>query len=208
MRHMVNERIDQFRVVTERTVRILELKLVWYWQIGSETRAFDLTLTDSDNGGALVRRVLMNREEMRSLAEPFLNEIRRGYINDLFCLTTRYFVVINNIICRKIVVEPERDDQMVKEGMNRLNRYFTRDDKRFLRFFTLLRNSVIHHDGNHNLTNPLDFVYRGHHFETTDVNVGSQIQLSLAELFAFREDLVRILSGLPKHPRYLSDCAA
>ncbi len=205
---MVAERIEQFVAVTGRTARLLELKMLWYWQLGNEARAFDLLLTDSENGNAPVRRILMSGDELRALSGPFLNEIRRSYINDLFCLATRYFVVINNLICRKTVLEPEHHDHMVKEGLNRLNRYFAKDDKRFLSFFTLLRNSVIHHDGNHNRSHRLDFVYRGHHFETTDANIGSQIQLSFEELFAFREDLVRILSGLPTHPLYLSDGAA
>jgi len=188
---------------------IFRLKLIWLFVISPQcdrTFFFDPNFTDPNyNPPKRVIEIRTTNTALRPLYDPFLTEIRRSYLNDLYLVTSRQLIIVRNILDNKIPPEPEFNNNTYDGAICLLNRYVSKQDAAFLKFFRQIRNSVVHYDGNHNARNKLDFVYRGRSFETSTNDIGSQIQFSISDLIGFYEELRRIFdfSNLSQNPAFL-----
>ena len=77
---------------------------------------------------------------------------------------------------------PAFSDNKYDQPLNILNRFLNTQDKEFLNFLHLVRNSMIHYDGQHNKKNKLNYKVLNTDFITTDNNLGEQIIWSVEEM--------------------------
>lgn len=182
--------IKQFHQRLDQTVLLLSSKLLWDFYINyvakNESDRFTVQVQDKETN-SIVMNISLDIKSLREMQLIRDNETRRSYLNDLYNLMCRYNICIDSILRSLPYQTPEHYDGDIDAAIQLINRYLSKEDKKFLEFYRRLRNSVVHYDGNHNKKNGLDYIFQGVHFLSSDTNIGTQIIFShtgLRELYS------------------------
>ncbi len=171
------------------TYSLFQVKLLWLHRIEHEDNNYTIDIVDPIVPSRHVLTIVATGQQLKAHQEPYLTEIRRAFINDLFLTIARDAVLARNFLNGKDPPEPEFHTEQHEEEVAALNPFLTKVDKRFLVFFRRIRNSTVHYDGNHNVRNRLNFEFNGIRFLTTDESLGTQIKYSLSDLVAIYQRL-------------------
>jgi hypothetical protein len=172
--------------------KILELKLTWLSIIKTqEIEDADFNITN-EHSTVTIHKILMKKEEIKSYDSLIETELRRAFLNDLYLIVSRYCIRIKLCLDGKGNDNPSFLDARIDQPLFLLNRFLSKGDKKFLDFFNKIRNSVVHHDGEHNKMNRLDYIHCGTHFLTTEANLGTQIIWRFSEMIEIYSRLKKI----------------
>jgi hypothetical protein len=203
--------LESLRLDLDSSFRIFELKMTWYFLIRTRSPAesFAIKLTNAGSPTVL-HEIKATVGDFKEIQSNYLAEIRRGFLNDVFMVLSRYCILLNNVLRRHSEPFPELNESKVDDGPRVLNRFLSKEDKRFCEFFTILRNSLIHYDGNHNQFNRLNHMFCDKEFKTTADNLGKQIGYDLSDILEIFNVVRRIFSvdHLSKHQQFCREIQA
>lgn len=171
---------------------VFRIKLSWYAIIKTEQR----------HVSALFYRIPTNEidlevtatlDDFKPFLDPLMSEITRNFINDLFNITCEFNIYLRNLLKgKKDIFDYNEDD--VDGAINFSNKFLTADQKLFVDFLRLVRNTMVHHGGRHNVKNKLNHKLMGRKFITEPESVDKPIEFYLSELIEFYKQLTSIFS--------------
>ena len=117
------------------TLALYQSKLIWSFQIKrlSDEHLFAIDVVDeSIIPPTLAMRIALNGHQLKSLDLAHQNESRRSFLNDVYLLTSRFQLLIDSLLKNRQELRPEFAREKMDDGLNCLNRFFTREEKLFL----------------------------------------------------------------------------
>ena len=185
----VRQCLDGLQHHLDLAYSVFQVKLIWLYRIRADNQSYNIKVVDITDPPREVITIAATAEHLKALHDPYVVEIRRGFVNDLFLVVARDGLLARNSLAGKQPIHPEFFMEPHEEEVAALSPFLAKEEKRFLDFFRRIRNSTVHYDGNHNVRNGLDFEFNGTHFLTTDANVGTQINYWLSDLVAIYQRL-------------------
>jgi hypothetical protein len=183
---------------------IFQVKLAGLYEIRrlKEDYVENIGVTSEEDSTLKIHFIInITKDKLESSYKLLETEARRAYITDLYLILARYSILLRGVIDDKKIIDPSLSVEIIDKALELLNPFLNKEEKAFLVFFHKVRNSLIHHDGNHNKKNALNYVFCGITFQTSEQNIGQQIEWGIRELL----ELYNSIKSIYNSEKFLSN---
>lgn len=178
----------------DNTFWILQLKLIGLLEIQRvKDNYFErIAVTREDMKNITEFMIEVDSDKLKKSIEIITSELRMSFINHLYLNIATLSIWTRALIDDKTENDPAITGETIDKAVNLLFPFISKQDKAFLEFFHLVRNSMIHYNGCHNKRNPLNYIFCGTHFLTTKDNLGKGIVWNVNELIELYNSIKNI----------------
>lgn len=183
---------------------VCRIKLAWYAIIQTEDRPVSVKFNQVGSS-EIDLEVTASLAEFRPFLKPLMSEIVRNFINDIFNVTCSFNIFMTNLLKDKSNIF-DFSDENTDMAISYLNKYLSKEQKVFVEFLRLVRNTMVHHEGLHNSRNKLNHEFMGRKFETTRDLLYKPVDFYLSEVIGFYQQTSEIFSfeNLAKNSYFMS----